>query len=125
MIRKVTITSYVDGKESIIAEKKSEVTITVKLQNSSKTPLYNSTIVSKIPDNLTFVEGSDLKGGLYNKDGGTIVWTLEYLDAESVELFSYKIVVPENADTSALYLTSATVLSESELGLGANVYCKL
>ena len=109
----VKIDTYVDGKQSIQTQKNSDVTITVKVNNSSRTGLHNNTVVSKVPKDLKYVDNSAIKGGVYNADSHTITWSLDYLDSNSAELFSYVVNVPTDVDEKEIFLTEASITTSS------------
>ena len=107
--KKASVESFVDGKQSVHTQKNSVVTITVKVTNTAKTPLYDNVIVSSIPSGFEYVNNSAIKNGVYNSTNNTISWDLDYLDASDSELFSYELRVPSDADISKVYKTSATL----------------
>ena len=128
--KKATIESYVDGKQRAHSTQNGEVTITVKLTNTAKTPLYENVVVSNIPEGFEYVDASAIKEGVYNRENNTITWNLDYLDANDSELYSYKVKVPNTADLNKLYNTTAQlstkgidtpiVSDEAVVDLGSN-----
>ena len=107
--KKVEIESFVNGKKEVNVKKNDEVTITVKVYNGSKTPLYTSKVVSKVPADFTLVDNSILKNGKYDETTRTVTWDYDYLDSLNAELFSYKVKAPDNVKDGTSVKTSATL----------------
>lgn len=107
--KKVEIESFVNGKKEVNVKKNDEVTITVKVYNGSKTPLYTNKVVSKVPQDFTLVDGSILKNGTYDENTRTVTWNYDYLDSLNAELFSYKVKAPDNVKDGTSVKTSATL----------------
>ena len=109
--KKVEIESFVNGKKEVNVQKSEEVTITVKVYNGSKTPLYTNKVVSKVPADFTLVNDSILKNGTYDENTRTVTWNYDYLDSMKAEIFSYKVKAPDTISNGASVKTSATLTS--------------
>lgn len=109
---KLSIETYVNGKETLSTSRNTEVTISVVVDNEAKRPSYENVIVSKIPKGFEYVEDSASDGGVFDEESNTITWNLDYLDAQSEDILLYKLKVPKNADTTLDYKSSATITAD-------------
>ena len=109
----IEIKTYINGKTSTTLEKNSENIITVFLNNKAKTPLYGNIVTSFVPDGLNLISASIDNEGIYDEENRLIKWDFNYLDAQSVMKFTYKVSVPPNAPDDAVYRVNAKIQSNS------------
>jgi len=107
--KKVEISTKVNGQEKIQVKKNERVDVSVLVNNGAKTPLYTNKIVSKIPKDLVYVDGSAQKGGVYDAKTQTVTWELDYLDAYDSTILTYQVDVPSTLDDGAVRTTEASI----------------
>jgi len=92
------VTNYTFDKEVDKAEAKigEELTYTINYKNTEN-ETANITIVDKLAEGLTYVEGSATKGGVYNKDTHTVTWVIQNVAAKADGEVSFKATVNEKA----------------------------
>jgi len=88
------VTNYTFDKEVDKAEAKigEELTYTIKYKNTeSETAVI--TIVDKLAEGLTYVDGSATNGGVYDKDTHTVTWVIRSVAAKVDGEVSFKATV--------------------------------
>lgn len=93
-----TVTNYTFDKEVDKAEAKigEELTYTINYKNTeSETAVV--TIVDKLSEGLTYVEGSVTKDGVYDKENHTVTWVIKDVAAKADGEVSFKATVNEKA----------------------------
>ncbi len=93
-----TVTNYtfdkeVDKEEAKIGE---ELTYTIKYKNVEN-EVADITIVDKLAEGLTYVEGSATNGGVYDKETHTITWVIQDVAVKTEGEVSFKATVNEKA----------------------------
>lgn len=92
------VTNYTFDKEVDKAEAKigEELTYTINYKNTEN-ETADITIVDKLAEGLTYVEGSATKHGVYNKETHTVTWVIRDVAAKADGEVSFKATVNEKA----------------------------
>lgn len=92
------VTNYTFDKEVDKAGAKigEELTYTINYKNTEK-EVADITIVDKLVEGLTYVEGSATKGGIYDKETHSIAWVIKDVAALADGEVSFKATVNEKA----------------------------
>lgn len=92
------VTNYTFDKEVDKAEAKigEELTYTIKYKNT-ESEKADITIVDKLDEGLTYVEGSATANGVYNKETHTIIWVIKDVESLADGEVSFKATVNEKA----------------------------
>ena len=88
-----TFDKEVDKTEAKIGE---ELTYTINYKNIEN-ETTDITIVDKLAEGLTYVEGSATKDGVYNKETHTVTWVIQDVAAKTDGEVSFKATVNEKA----------------------------
>ena len=88
-----TFDKEVDKEEAKIGE---ELTYTINYKNTEN-ETADITIVDKLAEGLTYVDGSATKGGVYDKETHTITWVIQNVAAKADGEVSFKATVNEKA----------------------------
>lgn len=93
VVTNYTFDKEVDKTEAQIGE---ELTYTINYKNTEN-EVADITIVDRLADGLTYVEGSATNDGIYDKETHTITWVLRGVDAKADGAVSFKATVNEKA----------------------------
>lgn len=113
-----TVTNYTFDKEVDKTEAKigEELTYTIKYKNT-ESGVADITIVDKLAEGLTYVEGSATEGGVYNKETHTITWVIKDVVAKAEGQVSFKATVNEKAVKKIDNVASIQIGNNAEISV--------
>ena len=112
----LTINSLVNEKENITITSSTVLEYNVKVNNNGNSVSYDNVIVSKLPIEFTYVEGSASNGGVYDPNNHSITWNLMRLDSNRSINLRYRASAPGDLVSLKNYETVATIESSSVNG---------
>ncbi len=104
----LSINTTVNEKESISTTSNSKLTYRVNIKNNGITT-YDNTIISKLPPEFVYVDGTASNGGVYNPSSHTITWTLDRIDEGDSITFTYEAYAPSGLSNLKSYISEATI----------------
>ncbi len=104
----LSINTTVNEKESISTTSNSKLSYKINIKNNGITT-YDNTVVSKLPEEFIYVDGTATHGGIYNANTHTITWTLQRIDEGDSVILTYEAYAPSGISNLKSYISETTL----------------